>query len=91
MNGIEEFFENVKIRKIIIAGDSAGGNMALGICLLALQRGICSPNGLVLSYHALNLKMDFFTPSFTNIFNEIIIPFNFLRVSLDSYMDRTNP
>ncbi|KAL4445039.1 hypothetical protein ABPG74_018767 [Tetrahymena malaccensis] len=91
LNGLEEYFENVKIRKIIIAGDSAGGNMALGICLLALQRGIRRPDGLILSYPALNLRMDFFTPSFINIFKEIIIPFNFLKVSLDSYMDRTNP
>lgn len=65
--------------------------MALGICLLALQRGIRRPDGLVLSYPALNLRMDFFTPSFINIFKEIIIPYNFLRVSLDSYMDRSNP
>lgn len=32
--------------------------------------------------------MDFFTPSFVDIFNEIIVPYNFLKVSLDSYMDR---
>lgn len=34
--------------------------------------------------------MDFFSPAFINIFNEIITPFNFLKVSLDSYMDKTN-
>jgi hormone-sensitive lipase len=48
---------------VIIAGDSAGGNMGLGICLRALRTGVPLPDGLLLSYPALNLDLGAFTPS----------------------------
>ncbi|EGR30465.1 hypothetical protein IMG5_131490 [Ichthyophthirius multifiliis] len=90
LDGIGDFYENVNIKKIILVGDSAGGNMAIGITLKALQEGIIRPEGLVLSYPALNLDMDFYTPSFSNIYKDIIVPYSFLKVCLDSYIDRKN-
>ena len=64
--------------------------MALGICLKCLQEGIRLPDGLILSYPALNLDKNFYTPSFSNIFTDIVVPFSFLEVCLDSYIDRKN-
>ena len=40
----------IKPNKIVIAGDSAGGNLALAVTFLAIKNGIRIPDGLQLSY-----------------------------------------
>ena len=40
----------IKPKKIIIAGDSAGGNLAIGITLRCIKLGIRMPDGLLLAY-----------------------------------------
>jgi len=43
--------------KIIIAGDSAGGNLACSLTALILKNKLLMPIGLYLAYPALSLKM----------------------------------
>jgi len=40
----------IKPTKIILAGDSAGGNLALGVTLLAIKNNVKVPDGLMLAY-----------------------------------------
>ena len=40
----------IKPTKIILAGDSAGGNLALGVTLLAIKNNVRVPDGLMLAY-----------------------------------------
>jgi len=40
----------IKPKKIIIAGDSAGGTLAINITLRCIKFGIRIPDGLLLSY-----------------------------------------
>lgn len=49
--------ENVSSRNIIIAGDSAGGNLALGVTLMARDRGLRMPDAELLIYPAADRRM----------------------------------
>ncbi len=40
----------IKPSKIVLTGDSAGGNLALALTFLAIKNNIRVPNGLMLAY-----------------------------------------
>ena len=42
--------------RIVLTGDSAGGNLAVGVTLMALANGLPRPDGLFLAYPCLNMK-----------------------------------
>lgn len=44
--------------KIILAGDSAGGNFIIGVCIKAISCGFRLPDGLLLVYPAVNLDLE---------------------------------
>lgn len=46
---------NVNPKKIIVVGDSAGGNLAIALGLKCVKEGVRVPDGLLLVYPALNL------------------------------------
>lgn len=75
---------NINPKRIILAGDSAGANMSLGISLLCLKYGIQGPDGIILSYPAVDLSIKF-TPSILGSFTDIICPFPFLEICLKYY------
>lgn len=51
-------------KKIIVCGDSAGGNLAAALTVLAIKERVRVPDGVLLSYPALNLEgKTAFTPS----------------------------
>ena len=45
----------VNLDKIVIYGDSAGGNMALGVVYRAIKYGVRIPEGLFLAYPAMEV------------------------------------
>jgi hormone-sensitive lipase len=55
---------NIHPSKIILAGDSAGGNLVAAIAIQCIKENIRVPDALMLCYPALNLDIKFFTPSF---------------------------
>jgi hormone-sensitive lipase len=83
-NQVHNYF-NIRPKRVIIAADSAGANMALGICLLCNKYGVQQPDGLMLSYPAVDLSNKF-TPAILGSFTDIIIPFAFLEICLKYYM-----
>jgi len=40
----------IKSKNIVLVGDSAGGNLVLGVTLLAIKNRVQLPNGLLLAY-----------------------------------------
>ena len=75
----EEFFK-IKTDNVVLVGDSAGGNLVIGIIFqIIIYLGITIhairtrgrvPDGILLCYPALNLDLNRFTPSYligTNI------------------------
>lgn len=65
---------------MILAGDSAGGNLALGLTYLCIKYNVKKPTGLLLIYPALNLNMQRFTPSLLVSLNDTMLPHTFLKI-----------
>ncbi len=40
----------IKPNKVILVGDSAGGNLAAAITIMAITRGYRVPDGIILAY-----------------------------------------
>ena len=73
-------------KKIVLAGDSAGGNLAIGCTLKAIMENVQPPDGLLLAYPALNLSISRFTPSFLFALDDMILHHTFLKLCLQSYV-----
>jgi len=76
----------VKPGKIILAGDSAGGNLALGVAILAIKNGIRVPDGLLLAYPALRLEPRAYSPSLMLALEDQLVPYSLLRLCLQAYI-----
>lgn len=75
---------------IILAGDSAGGNLCLGLLNLLIINRVKLPTLVILSYPALRLDIDFFTPSYLNMLNDFILPYHIVKFCFDCYIDYKN-
>ncbi|GAB0494603.1 hypothetical protein MMPV_005897 [Pyropia vietnamensis] len=79
---------------VVVAGDSAGGNLAVALCLRALELGIRRPDGLCLAYPALNLT-NAWSPSRLLSFFDVLLPLSVLELCIQSYIpseaDPRNP
>ena len=62
--------------KIIIAGDSAGGDLALGVVLRSIQTFQRIPDGLLLSYPVVSLDTESFTPSLSYSLEDPVIHYS---------------
>ena len=66
-------FMNIRPKNIILAGDSAGGNLVCALEGLLLKKGYpIMPKGMLLVYPAVDLRLRF-TPSRLNSFNDPIL------------------
>lgn len=70
----------IKPTKIILAGDSAGGNLALGVTLLAIKNNVRVPDGLMLAYPALKMEVKTYSPSLVLALNDQILPYSVLKM-----------
>ena len=81
-----ETYLGIRPDKIILVGDSAGGNLAAALTVLAIERNYRIPDGIVLAYPALNLSKKKFTPSLLLSLDDPILPYPFLKMCLSSYV-----
>ncbi len=58
-------YTNINPKRIILAGDSCGGNLACSLMGIILQENLYRPSGLYLAYPTLDLRSHF-TPSRLN-------------------------
>lgn len=79
-------YTDLATTKIVLTGDSAGGNLAMALTQLLIKYGLRVPDGILLSYPALNLDLNQFSPSYLYALNEPILNFPFLDVCLKSYV-----
>jgi len=71
---------------IVIAGDSSGGNLAVGVCLRSiLHEDPRRPDGLVLAYPILDLQQ-VASPSRTLFMSDMILPMNLLTQCRSQYL-----
>ena len=76
----------VTLKKIFLMGDSAGGNLALGLTNLLILFKQRVPDCLIMVYPATNLCDKRFTPSLLNSFNERLLYFTVLEKCLQHYI-----
>jgi hormone-sensitive lipase len=81
-----EAFLGIKPEKIILVGDSAGGNLVAAVTLMAIKRNYRVPDGLIMCYPALSLCKELFTPSLLLSVDDPILPYPFLKMCIDSYI-----
>jgi hormone-sensitive lipase len=70
-NHIHRYF-NIRPRKIILAGDSAGGNLACSLEAIILKTGLHPPAGMYLAYPAVDTRKQY-SPSRLNAFHDAIL------------------
>eukprot|EP00826_Nyctotherus_ovalis_P003372 TRINITY_DN10688_c0_g1_i7.p2 TRINITY_DN10688_c0_g1~~TRINITY_DN10688_c0_g1_i7.p2 ORF type:complete len:406 (-),score=106.63 TRINITY_DN10688_c0_g1_i7:98-1315(-) len=76
----------IDLETVLIAGDSAGGNLAMAVSLLAVRYNFRVPDGILLGYPALSLSMTSFTPSLLEAFDDFILHYSVLTLCLNSYV-----
>ncbi|CAD8063682.1 unnamed protein product [Paramecium primaurelia] len=75
---------DIQPKRIIVAGDSAGGNLACALTGLAIKMGQRVPDGLFMAYPALDLRFNF-TPSYLHALTDKIISHTILGICVESY------
>lgn len=74
---------------VCVAGDSAGGNLVLALCLKAVQLGIRRPTGIFAAYTPVMLSM---VPSPSRVLCAVdpLLPLGFMLTCLHAYVGRMN-
>ena len=85
VNHAEQFL-GIRPRKIILAGDSAGGNLVMGCALRALELGVRPPDGLLLAYPAINISPAAYSPSHLLALDDMILHHTFLKLCYGCYV-----
>ena len=70
--------------RIILTGDSAGGNLAVGVALKSVISGIRKPDEVVVSYPVLNVKLAA-SPSRLMAMLDALLPMGLLECCLKAY------
>ncbi|CAD8210369.1 unnamed protein product [Paramecium octaurelia] len=70
--------------KIIVTGDSAGGNLATALVGLTIKYKLQIPNGLILNYPAVDIRFQY-TPSYLKSINDKILSHTILGICIESY------
>ncbi|XP_014472103.1 PREDICTED: hormone-sensitive lipase isoform X2 [Dinoponera quadriceps] len=73
------------VKKVILVGDSAGGNLNLGVTLKCIQLNIRKPDGMFLAYAPVLVE---FVPSPSRMlcFTDPLLPFGFMLRCLKAYV-----
>jgi len=76
----------IKFEKIILVGDSAGGNLITALTLRLIKAGLRLPDGCFLIYPSFDLKVDLSRPSLMKSLNNAILPLGLLKLFVDCYV-----
>jgi hormone-sensitive lipase len=85
---------NVNPKKVVIVGDSAGGNFTAALTLKCVREKFRIPDGILMGYPALNLNINSFSPSLLIALEDSILRYSFLLICISSYIgtgDSLNP
>ena len=81
---------NLKIKNIILLGDSAGGNLILSLVYILLIKGIKLPNLIILAYPAVKMNLIPFSLSYINSIYDPMLNYNLLDFCRKSYLGENN-
>lgn len=74
------------LKRVMITGDSAGGNLAFGITSWCIENGFRRPDYVSLSYPASDLNDKKFTPSFLYGTDDYFLHVGVLKSALEAYL-----
>jgi len=77
----------IKNSKIILTGDSAGGNLAMALMLRLVKAGIPPPHGCLLMYPCLYVDALSCSPSYFTSLEDPVLTMNMLKLVAYSYVD----
>ena len=80
-----EKYLKLRFKKIFVLGSSAGGNLALGITTLSIQKQVRVPDGVVLTYPAMDCNLNQFSPSLLLSLDDFFMSFSFLMFALENF------
>jgi len=86
---IMNYCENIlgiKNQKVIIAGDSAGGNLALALTLRCIRAGVKVPDGCLLIYPCLSVSGESASPSYLQAIGDHMLPASLLKLVASAYV-----
>lgn len=78
-------YTNIRPRKIILAGDSAGGNLVCALMGLIIKNGLPPVHGVFLAYPACDTRKNF-SPSRIYAFDDAILYPTLLILCLSEYL-----
>ena len=86
--GFARRYLGISTDKIVVTGDSAGGNLACGLINKAIESGNSRliPRGGLLTYPALSLSLARYSPSFEVALEDFIVHHTFLKICLKCYL-----
>ena len=79
-----------KYDRIVVGGDSAGGNMAAALCLLARERELPQPAAQLLLYPSMDMAV-FETPSFREFSEGYALTMKHMYWFRDQYLGKNDP
>lgn len=76
----------VNPKKIIVSGDSAGGNLCALLTTWCIENKVRKPDYVMMSYPATDLNIKRFTPSLVHAFGDFLLNYNGLRMCSRFYI-----
>jgi len=80
-----EYHLGFKVNEIILAGDSAGGNLISALTILIIKKGYKKPLALIMNYPATYVGAGMFIPSFLLSLDDVLLPSKFIKGVLYAY------
>ena len=77
-------------KKIILVGDSAGGNLIAALTLKAISVGFRVPDGLCMVYPSTNLQKKYFSIGTLLAVEDKILSYNYGKVMITCYVDENS-
>jgi hormone-sensitive lipase len=81
---VEVGFLGFRPRKVILAGDSAGGNLVLAVTIRAIQEGLRVPDALLVAYPATDLRRSITLSRFL-FGHDVLLPYDLIVLALEAY------
>ncbi len=78
----------MEIKHVILAGDSAGGHLALSVTYLSIFRGFRKPDALLVHYPVWSVDINRFFPSSMFSVDEDLLSQPFLKLALACFIRR---
>ncbi len=75
----------IKLKNIILVGDSAGGNLTAALTNLLIAKNQRLPTAIFLIYPALRISFTSFSLSMLNVIDDKVLPYHLVKFCLDAY------